>query len=169
MPPGDGYPPYIMRPHRTDTLDEGVSSFDQYHHLPLYKLESGCYSLGCCIQKHAKKILFVGILLLSALLVPLKSAHIEADVHKLWVQGMSPFILLLMTFQLLSSYSSLSSSSPHEFSGGLGKFQTFSAVDSFLLILELTKRKQQFMCGASAPLLTPFLIPSSPHPLFLSS
>lgn len=49
--------------------------------------QSHLYSLGCSIQKHAGKVLFVAILVLSTFCVGLKSATIHSKVHQLWIQG----------------------------------------------------------------------------------
>ncbi|XP_049292108.1 protein patched [Anopheles funestus] len=44
------------------------------------------YNLGCSIQKHAGKVLFVAILVLSTFCVGLKSATVHSKVHQLWIQ-----------------------------------------------------------------------------------
>lgn len=49
--------------------------------------QSHLYSLGCSIQKHAGKVLFVAILVLSTFCVGLKSATVHSKVHQLWIQG----------------------------------------------------------------------------------
>lgn len=48
--------------------------------------QSHLYNLGCSIQKHAGKVLFVAILVLSTFCVGLKSATIHSKVHQLWIQ-----------------------------------------------------------------------------------
>ncbi|CAH1772357.1 unnamed protein product, partial [Owenia fusiformis] len=50
-------------------------------------LQKHLFNLGCCIQKHCGKVLFVGLLLLSLCCVGLKTATIETDVNKLWVEA----------------------------------------------------------------------------------
>uniref|UniRef100_A0A3B3QRN7 Patched 2 n=1 Tax=Paramormyrops kingsleyae TaxID=1676925 RepID=A0A3B3QRN7_9TELE len=47
------------------------------------------FSLGCHIQRHCGKVLFVGLLVLSALSVGLRVAAIETDIERLWVEGES--------------------------------------------------------------------------------
>lgn len=49
-------------------------------------LQRHLYSLGCFLQLHCGKVLFLGLLLLSLCCVGLKTAHIETDVNKLWVE-----------------------------------------------------------------------------------
>lgn len=50
--------------------------------------QSHLYNLGCSIQKHAGKVLFVAILVLGSFCVGLKSATVHSKVHQLWIQGM---------------------------------------------------------------------------------
>ena len=45
------------------------------------------FKLGCRLQRHAGKVLFLGILILAILSVGMKSATLETRVEKLWVQG----------------------------------------------------------------------------------
>ncbi|XP_029473971.1 protein patched homolog 2 [Rhinatrema bivittatum] len=45
------------------------------------------FSLGCQIQRHCGKVLFVGLLLFSALAVGLRVASIETDIERLWVEA----------------------------------------------------------------------------------
>ncbi|CAG0881976.1 unnamed protein product [Cyprideis torosa] len=49
-------------------------------------LESQLYDLGCGLYKHAGKVIFVGVLILSTLCVGLKSAVTVTDLEDLWVQ-----------------------------------------------------------------------------------
>ncbi len=49
-------------------------------------LQTHLYNLGCFIQHHCGKVLFVGLLLLSLCSVGLKTAQIETNVEKLWVE-----------------------------------------------------------------------------------
>lgn len=64
--------------------------------------QSHLYSLGCSIQKHAGKVLFVAILVLSTFCVGLKSATVHSKVHQLWIQGKFNFFLLI--FECSSGY-----------------------------------------------------------------
>jgi patched 1 protein len=43
--------------------------------------------LGDLVHRSAGKVIFVGILVLAALCVGLKSAHMVTSLEKLWVQG----------------------------------------------------------------------------------
>ncbi|XP_058128703.1 protein patched isoform X1 [Anopheles coustani] len=52
--------------------------------------QSYLYNLGCSIQKHAGKVLFVAILVLSTFCVGLKSATVHSKVHQLWIQEGGP-------------------------------------------------------------------------------
>lgn len=52
------------------------------------KLQSYLHDLGFFIQKNAGKVLFVGLLVLITFCVGLKSATIETNVERLWVEGM---------------------------------------------------------------------------------
>lgn len=49
--------------------------------------QSHLQTLGYSLQKHAGKVLFVAILVLSTFCVGLKSATIHSKVHQLWIQG----------------------------------------------------------------------------------
>lgn len=51
------------------------------------KLQWHLFHLGRFVQRHAGKVLFVGLLVLSTFCVGLKSASIQTDVEKLWVEG----------------------------------------------------------------------------------
>ncbi|XP_049539908.1 LOW QUALITY PROTEIN: protein patched [Anopheles darlingi] len=48
--------------------------------------QSYLYNLGCWIQKHAGKVLFVAILVLSTFCVGLKSATNHTAIHQLWIE-----------------------------------------------------------------------------------
>lgn len=48
--------------------------------------QSHLQTLGYSVQKHAGKVLFVAILVLSTFCVGLKSATIHSKVHQLWIQ-----------------------------------------------------------------------------------
>lgn len=50
------------------------------------KLQAHLFQLGCFVQRHPGKVLFVGLLVLSTFCVGLKSATLETDVEKLWVE-----------------------------------------------------------------------------------
>ncbi|KAK1165248.1 hypothetical protein AOXY_G13734 [Acipenser oxyrinchus oxyrinchus] len=45
------------------------------------------FSLGCQIQRHCGKVLFVGLLVFGALAVGLRVAAIETDIEQLWVEA----------------------------------------------------------------------------------
>ena len=51
------------------------------------KLQEELYNLGLFIENHAEKILFLGILVLLAFGVGLKSARMEHKVENLWIEG----------------------------------------------------------------------------------
>ena len=61
-------------------------------------LQTHLYSLGCFLQLHCGKVLFLGLLLLSLCCVGLKTAHIETNVEELWVEGESFSSSLLFNF-----------------------------------------------------------------------
>ena len=48
------------------------------------------FALGCRIQRHCGKVLFVGLLLFGALAVGLRVASVETDIEHLWVEGKRP-------------------------------------------------------------------------------
>ncbi|KAJ8039814.1 Protein patched-like 1 [Holothuria leucospilota] len=50
------------------------------------KIQSLLFTLGCYLQLHSGKAIFLGIVLLGAFTVGLKLAHIETRVDKLWVE-----------------------------------------------------------------------------------
>jgi len=52
-----------------------------------WQLQWRLFGLGCFIQRHAGKVLFLGILLLSLCCVGLKTAALETTVERLWVEG----------------------------------------------------------------------------------
>ena len=45
------------------------------------------FSLGCGIQRHCGKVLFLGLLAFGALALGLRVAIIETDLEQLWVEG----------------------------------------------------------------------------------
>ncbi|XP_068095622.1 protein patched homolog 2 isoform X3 [Hyperolius riggenbachi] len=45
------------------------------------------FTLGCSIQRHCGKVLFVGLLVFGALAVGLRVASIETDIERLWVEA----------------------------------------------------------------------------------
>lgn len=51
------------------------------------RLQSHLYDVGFSIQRNPGKILFVGLLILATFCVGLKSAHVEYNLEKLWVEG----------------------------------------------------------------------------------
>ncbi|CAB1317525.1 unnamed protein product [Coregonus sp. 'balchen'] len=48
------------------------------------------FSLGCHIQRHCGKVLFIGLLVFGALSVGLRVAAIETDIEQLWVEDRLP-------------------------------------------------------------------------------
>lgn len=60
------------------------------------------FSLGCHIQRHCGKVLFIGLLVFGALSVGLRVAAIETDIEQLWVEGESETFLLVKHMLLLS-------------------------------------------------------------------
>ncbi|KAL8178779.1 UNVERIFIED_CONTAM: Protein patched 1 [Gekko kuhli] len=46
------------------------------------------FTLGCWIQRHCGKVLFVGLLVFGALAVGLRVASIETDIEQLWVEDL---------------------------------------------------------------------------------
>lgn len=56
------------------------------------RLQSQLFQLGCFLHRHAGKVLFVAVLVLSTFCVGLKSAVIHSRAEQLWVEGESPFI-----------------------------------------------------------------------------
>lgn len=50
------------------------------------KIQIQLFQLGCFIQRNAGKVLFVGILILSSFCVGLKTASMETNVERLWVE-----------------------------------------------------------------------------------
>lgn len=53
------------------------------------RFQAFLFSLGCHIQRHCGKVLFIGLLVFGALSVGLRVAAIETDIEKLWVEGES--------------------------------------------------------------------------------
>ncbi|KAK2149885.1 hypothetical protein LSH36_433g03015 [Paralvinella palmiformis] len=51
-----------------------------------WQLQKQLFNLGCFIQKHCGKVLFLGLLLLSLCCVGLKTASLETNVERLWVE-----------------------------------------------------------------------------------
>ena len=45
------------------------------------------FTLGCHIQRHCGKVLFIGLLVFGAFSVGLRVAAIETDIEQLWVEG----------------------------------------------------------------------------------
>jgi len=61
-----------------------------------WQLQQRLFDVGCFIQIHAGKVLFLGVLLLSLCCVGLKTASLETSVENLWVEG----ILFVLIFFL---------------------------------------------------------------------
>ena len=55
---------------------------------------------GRFVARHAGKVLFVGLLVLSTFCVGLKSATVQTDVEKLWVEGNSLKFFIRLTHHL---------------------------------------------------------------------
>ncbi|XP_043941698.1 protein patched homolog 2 [Protopterus annectens] len=51
------------------------------------QFQSLLFSLGCQIQRHCGKVLFIGLLVFGALAVGLRVASIETDIEQLWVEA----------------------------------------------------------------------------------
>ncbi|KAI0231125.1 hypothetical protein LSAT2_018506 [Lamellibrachia satsuma] len=52
-----------------------------------WHLQTHLYNLGCFTEKHCGKVLFLGLLLLSLCCVGLKTASLETNVERLWVEA----------------------------------------------------------------------------------
>ena len=52
-----------------------------------WQLQERLFAIGCFIQLHAGKVIFLGLLLLSLCCVGLKAASLETKVENLWVEG----------------------------------------------------------------------------------
>lgn len=50
------------------------------------RLQALLFTLGCYIQRHCGKVLFVGLLAFGALSVGLRVAAIETNIEELWVK-----------------------------------------------------------------------------------
>ncbi|KAL4656131.1 hypothetical protein GN956_G6352 [Arapaima gigas] len=60
------------------------------HRAPLWiraRFQALLFSLGCQIQRHCGKVLFIGLLVFGALSVGLRVAAIETDIEQLWVEA----------------------------------------------------------------------------------
>lgn len=51
------------------------------------RFQAFLFSLGCHIQRHCGKVLFIGLLVFGALSVGLRVAAIETNIEQLWVEG----------------------------------------------------------------------------------
>lgn len=56
------------------------------------KLQVQLLQLGLFCQRHAGKVIFVALLILSTFCVALKSATLITDVEQLWVEGVFVFV-----------------------------------------------------------------------------
>ncbi|KAK8775125.1 hypothetical protein V5799_031529 [Amblyomma americanum] len=65
---------------------QGRASGGRWSLLVRGQLQGQLVQLGQFIDRNAGKVLFVGLLVLATFCVGLKSAHVETDVHNLWVQ-----------------------------------------------------------------------------------
>ncbi|KAL3202730.1 hypothetical protein MRX96_012060 [Rhipicephalus microplus] len=67
-------------------IEKGRASGGRWSLLLRGQLQGQLVQLGRFIDRNAGKVLFVGLLVLATFCVGLKSAHLETDVHNLWVQ-----------------------------------------------------------------------------------
>uniref|UniRef100_A0A8D3CNF8 SSD domain-containing protein n=1 Tax=Scophthalmus maximus TaxID=52904 RepID=A0A8D3CNF8_SCOMX len=68
----------------------GISGPPGCQKAPLWiraRFQALLFSLGCHIQRHCGKVLFIGLLVFGALSVGLRVAAIETDIEQLWVEG----------------------------------------------------------------------------------
>uniref|UniRef100_A0A8C9TYF4 Patched 2 n=1 Tax=Scleropages formosus TaxID=113540 RepID=A0A8C9TYF4_SCLFO len=66
------------------------NDFSVGHRAPLWiraRFQALLFSLGCQIQRHCGKVLFIGLLVFGALSVGLRVAAIETDIEQLWVEA----------------------------------------------------------------------------------
>ncbi|KAF4526082.1 hypothetical protein B566_EDAN007575 [Ephemera danica] len=68
-------------------IDKGKASGRRIALRVRAKAQSQLFQLGCFVQSHAGKVLFVAALLLASFSVGLKSAHVQTKVDRLWVEG----------------------------------------------------------------------------------
>lgn len=54
------------------------------------------FTLGCHIQRHCGKVLFIGLLVFGAFSVGLRVAAIETDIEQLWVEGESMLLVFFL-------------------------------------------------------------------------
>ncbi|XP_037825541.1 protein patched [Lucilia sericata] len=69
-----------------DQIDKGKARGNRTAIYLRSVFQSHLESLGSTVQKHAGKVLFIAILVLSTFCVGLKSAQIHSKVHQLWIQ-----------------------------------------------------------------------------------
>lgn len=50
------------------------------------KLQALLFALGCYVQRHCGKLLFVGLLVFGALTVGLRVAAVQTNIQELWVK-----------------------------------------------------------------------------------
>lgn len=67
-------------------IEKGRASGGRWSLLVRGQLQGQLVQLGRFVDRNAGKVLFVGLLVLATFCVGLKSAHLETDVHNLWVQ-----------------------------------------------------------------------------------
>ncbi|XP_064927625.1 protein patched homolog 2 isoform X2 [Columba livia] len=80
-------PPPPLRAARRKPLPEGRAVSQR---APLWlraRFQALLFALGCRIQRHCGKVLFVGLLVFGALAVGLRVASIETDIEHLWVEA----------------------------------------------------------------------------------
>ncbi|XP_040466817.1 protein patched homolog 1-like [Falco naumanni] len=86
-PPRAAPPPPPLRAARRKPLPEGRAVGQR---APLWlraRFQALLFALGCRIQRHCGKVLFVGLLVFGALAVGLRVASIETDIEHLWVEA----------------------------------------------------------------------------------
>ena len=51
------------------------------------KLQQALFSLGCCAQRHASKVILLGLLFLTVFAMGLMRAKLETDAETLWIES----------------------------------------------------------------------------------
>lgn len=67
-------------------IEKGRASGGRWSLLLRGRVQSQLLQLGRFVDRNPGKVLFVGLLVVATFCVGLKSAHLELDVHNLWVQ-----------------------------------------------------------------------------------
>uniref|UniRef100_A0A803VIZ9 Patched 2 n=1 Tax=Ficedula albicollis TaxID=59894 RepID=A0A803VIZ9_FICAL len=85
--PGQGLSPLLSGLTRSSPPPQGRAVGQR---TPLWlraRFQALLFALGCRIQRHCGKVLFVGLLVFGALAVGLRVASIETDIEHLWVEA----------------------------------------------------------------------------------